>query len=137
MECRTLLYPFLYGILKQARFLIARLHMDSLRNKPTIDHIKRAILDLPRGMNGLEAIYKEAINRIDRQDEDIRCLARRILSWMTRAKYQLKVLTYCDMPWLFKKIAKSLVKNFVLRSKFLVRYVLASLSSKTTPILFV
>jgi ankyrin repeat protein len=62
-----------------------------LRKSLTIGSIKKAILELPRGMSGLETIYNEAISRIDRQEDEARILARRILCWITTARHQLSI----------------------------------------------
>jgi ankyrin repeat protein len=71
------------------RFLLARLHMDSLKSQPTLGHIKRALQNLPQGMGGLNETYKQAIERIEGQEEGYRQLAKQVLAWVTHAKRTL------------------------------------------------
>jgi ankyrin repeat protein len=79
------------SILILNRFLLAQLHMDSLNSQPTIGHIKKSVKNLPRGIKGLDATYKEALARIDGQEEELSTLGRRVLVWVTHAKTELKV----------------------------------------------
>ncbi len=71
------------------RFLLARLHMDSLKSQPTLGDIKRALRNLPQGMEGLDETYKQAIKRIEGQEEGYRKLAKGVLAWVTHAKRAL------------------------------------------------
>jgi len=71
------------------RFLLARLHMDSLKSQPTVGDIKRALQNLPQGMEGLEETYEQAIKRIEGQEEGDRELAKRVPAWVTHAKRAL------------------------------------------------
>jgi ankyrin repeat protein len=68
---------------------LARLHMDSLMDQPTLGDIKLALRNLPKGMEGLDKTYKQAMERIESQGEGFRKLAKRILSWVTYAKRPL------------------------------------------------
>ena len=71
------------------RFLLAQLYMDSLMSKLTCGDIKLALQNLPRGIEGLDIMYKEAMKRINGQEEGFRALAKKVLSWVTHAKRQL------------------------------------------------
>jgi hypothetical protein len=46
------------------RFLLAKLHLDSLVGKRTVRYIKHALADLPRGLLQLEKAYDRTISRI-------------------------------------------------------------------------
>jgi hypothetical protein len=63
--------------------------MDSLISQPTVGHIKRTLQNLPRGEKGLDETYKQAMRRIEDQDEGYRELARQVLAWITYAKKPL------------------------------------------------
>ncbi|KAK1251818.1 hypothetical protein MKX07_007297 [Trichoderma sp. CBMAI-0711] len=70
------------------RFLIVRLHIDSLTELPTVGHVKRALRDLP---NTLGETYDQAMARIEAQGEALRILAKKVLSWLVHAKRVLSV----------------------------------------------
>jgi ankyrin repeat protein len=91
MECMSALLSAcnLNTINADLRFLLAQLHMDSLLSKSTCGDIKLALRNLPRGIEGLDMMYKEAMKRIDSQEEGFRALAKKVLSWVTHAKRQL------------------------------------------------
>jgi Ankyrin repeats (3 copies)/Ankyrin repeat len=63
--------------------------MDSLMSKPTPGDIKVALKNLPRGEQGLDATYEQAMERIEGQEADFRKLARQVLSWVIHAKRPL------------------------------------------------
>ena len=71
------------------RFLLAQLHMDSLKSQPTRGHIKEALRDLPKGTAGLDKTYEQAMKRIEGQEEGYRDLAKLILSWIVHARRPL------------------------------------------------
>jgi hypothetical protein len=74
------------------RFLLAKLHMDSLSSKLTPGDINIALRDLrhlPQGTVGLGLMYEQAMKRVNGQDEDCQRLAHNILSWITQAKRPL------------------------------------------------
>jgi hypothetical protein len=71
------------------RFLLARLHTDSLKSQPTVGDIKRTLQNLPQGMEGLDKTYEQAIKRIEGQEEGYRELGKRVLAWVTHAKRAL------------------------------------------------
>lgn len=47
------------------RFLLAKLHMDSIMSLPTRGDIKLALQNLPKGMEGLDKTYKQAMEGIE------------------------------------------------------------------------
>jgi GPI inositol-deacylase, winged helix domain len=69
-----------------ARFLLARLHMDSLVGKHTPAAVRRALENLPKEVDDT---YDEAIERIKRQNQDDRELAEQVFSWITYARRPL------------------------------------------------
>jgi hypothetical protein len=75
------------GILtyKTARFLLARLHVDSLLDKRNKQKVLSTLDKLSKGLAALDEAYKEAIERIDGQLAEDRSLAKRALSWITHA----------------------------------------------------
>ena len=70
----------------EARFLLAQLHMDSLRDKTSIKSVKKALETLPEGVNGLDLAYDGALRRIESQRDGFRLLAKRLLGWLTYSK---------------------------------------------------
>lgn len=72
----------------RCRFLLVKLHMDSLCSKMTIRDLRKALTTLP---TGLEESYNHAMDRIDLQDQDPRQLAYRILYWISYAFRPLTV----------------------------------------------
>src|ERR1700735_5543159 len=73
---------------KSTRFLLARLHMDSLLQKFTARQVREALKEFPQGMN---ATYDEAMARIEQQTAERSQLAKRVLSWITYAFKPLSV----------------------------------------------
>ena len=71
------------------RFLLARLHMDSLVAKLSTAAARKALLNLPKEVNGT---YDEAFTRIERQSEEERDLAKQILTWVTLAVRPLSTI---------------------------------------------
>ncbi|KAL5353215.1 hypothetical protein ACLOAV_001250 [Pseudogymnoascus australis] len=69
-------------------FLLAELHLESLKTKTDIKSHRKALDVLPEE---LEKTYEEALERIQRQPEDESRLAMRVLSWITHAVRPLKV----------------------------------------------
>ena len=62
------------------RFLLARLHMDSLGGKLNAREVRAALENLPEGMDDT---YDEAMKRVERQEDSHKQLAKRVLSWIT------------------------------------------------------
>ncbi|KAJ7270955.1 ankyrin repeat-containing domain protein [Mycena rebaudengoi] len=71
------------------RFLLAKLHLDSLAAKNTVKAVRDALQSLPKD---LEETYNEAMDRIEAQNKDDREIARRTLIWVANAKRPLTVL---------------------------------------------
>jgi ankyrin repeat protein len=71
------------------RFLLARLHLDSLRGKPTKKAIQSTLTKLPKGSEALKEAYSEAIKRIKGQLPEEFELAKKVLSWITYAQRPL------------------------------------------------
>ncbi|KAK2747592.1 hypothetical protein FQN55_004946 [Onygenales sp. PD_40] len=74
------------------RFLLAKLHVESLRGLPSVGDIKHALASLPRR---LEDTYGDAVKRIQSQRETPVEIAKEILSWVTYAKRQLSTRELC------------------------------------------
>ncbi|KAJ7487830.1 ankyrin repeat-containing domain protein [Mycena latifolia] len=70
----------------EGMFLLAKLHMDSLATKNTIRALRDALNNMPKD---LEHTYNDAMDRIDRQSEDDRKVARLVLTWVSNAKRPL------------------------------------------------
>src|ERR1700722_17792671 len=62
--------------------------MDSLVEKLNPRQVRAALDNLPEGMDGT---YDEAMERVERQDDSCKELARRVLSWITYAVRPLSV----------------------------------------------
>src|SRR5271155_458465 len=71
---------------KIARFLLARLYVDSLLDKRTKQKVLSTLVKLTKGSAALGEAYGEAIKRIDGQLAEDRSLARRALSWISHAQ---------------------------------------------------
>lgn len=71
-----------------SRFLLAKLHIDSLSTKNTVKAVRDALQQLPKDLNHT---YDEAMERIDNQSEDDRGLAQQVLTWVSNVKRPLSV----------------------------------------------
>jgi hypothetical protein len=71
------------------RFLLAQLHMDSLSSKLTPGGITEVLRNMPHGIKGLDAMYEEAMKRINGQEEEFRDLAKQVLSWVIHTERPL------------------------------------------------
>lgn len=71
------------------RFLLVRLHMDSLVNKNNRSAIRTALKQLPRE---IDHTYEEALKRIGDQNQDDRELADKVLMWIAFAFRPLSML---------------------------------------------
>ncbi|CAI6339346.1 unnamed protein product [Periconia digitata] len=78
-------------------FLLARLHMDALREPVTLGSFKKRLANLPNGAKGLNATYDEAMRRIDAQGDEKRHLARRVLSWIVYTEWVLTINELLDV----------------------------------------
>ena len=75
------------GNLNSSRFLLASLHLQSLKDRISIRKVKEALTQLPRG-SGLAAskiAYDETMNRIRGQEKGFCDLAIATLAWITLA----------------------------------------------------
>ncbi|KAJ7722542.1 hypothetical protein B0H14DRAFT_3170152 [Mycena olivaceomarginata] len=70
------------------KFLLAKLHLDSLSTKNTVKAVRDALNRMPKD---LDRTYDEAMERIDRQNEDDRHLAHSVLTWVAYAVHPLLV----------------------------------------------
>jgi ankyrin repeat protein len=68
--------------------LLAKLHIDSLTTKNTVKAVREALKVLPKD---LESTYEDTMRRIERQNDDDRDLAQRILTWIPNAKRPMSV----------------------------------------------
>jgi hypothetical protein len=78
-----------------SRFLLARLHTDSLLDKRTVTEVKSTLGRLSKGSATLNDAYDEAIQRIDGQLDGDKERARKVLSWITYAKRPLATTELC------------------------------------------
>lgn len=77
--------------MNRARFLLAQLHMDSLRDKTSPKLIKKALEILPKGSNALDLAYDGAMQRIEGQMEGFRLRAKQLLGWLTYSERLMTV----------------------------------------------
>jgi ankyrin repeat protein len=73
------------------RFLLARLHMEKITNLHTRGHINLALHNLAKETDGLDETYKQAMDRIENQGDELRALAKQILAWIIHAKRPLSI----------------------------------------------
>ncbi|KAK2922906.1 Nucleoside phosphorylase superfamily [Fusarium oxysporum f. sp. vasinfectum] len=71
------------------RFLLARFHFDSLRDKYSVAQVNKALAKLPSGSDAYDRVYDMAMDIIKRQYRPV--LAERVLSVIACAKRPLKV----------------------------------------------
>lgn len=74
------------------RFLLARLHVNSLIGKGTARALRNALKSLPIGSNAYDSAYKAAMERIQGQVRDQVDMAQQVLSWITCAKRPLTMV---------------------------------------------
>jgi ankyrin repeat protein len=72
-----------------SRFLLAQLHLDSLKGKRSPKAIRTALKALPTGSEAYDNAYKDAMERIEGQLANEEELAKQALSWITCAKRPL------------------------------------------------
>jgi hypothetical protein len=70
------------------RFLLAKLHLESLAAKPTIKAIRDTLKHLPKGLSDT---YDIVMLRIDGQSEEDRKVAHSALTWVANAKRPLTI----------------------------------------------
>ncbi|KAF7365803.1 hypothetical protein MVEN_00454400 [Mycena venus] len=71
-----------------ARFLLAKLHIESLSTKNTITGVREALKHLPKNLHDS---YDIVMQRIEAQNEEDRKTARSALTWVANAKRSLTV----------------------------------------------
>ena len=71
------------------RFLMAKLLLGSLVTKMTRKDLQEAIGELPKTLNDT---YDDALSRINKQNDDEKELAERILSWISYAFRPLNIM---------------------------------------------
>ncbi|KAJ5727661.1 hypothetical protein N7493_005481 [Penicillium malachiteum] len=72
-------------------FLLAQLHISSLVGSTTKREIRNALKAIPKGADGYDYAYNQAVMRIKCQPPLSRRRARKALSWLTCAKRQLSI----------------------------------------------
>ncbi|PYH66772.1 uncharacterized protein BO88DRAFT_392289 [Aspergillus vadensis CBS 113365] len=72
-------------------FLLAQLHLDSLRGKLSVTAVKKTLEKLPTGTDAYDVAYEEALERINGKTAGERELAFQILAWITCARVPLKI----------------------------------------------
>ena len=78
-------------LMDRARFLLAQLHMDSLRDKTSSKLIRKALEILPKGSDALDLAYHGAMQRVEDQMEGVRVLAKQLLGWLTYSERLMTV----------------------------------------------
>ncbi|KAI3534099.1 ankyrin repeat protein [Colletotrichum filicis] len=73
----------------QGMFLLAQLHLDSLQGKRSAKAVKEALRKFSSGSEAYDVAYENAMERIERQLEDQRSLAKDTLSWICCARRPL------------------------------------------------
>lgn len=71
----------------QGMFLLAKLHIDSLKDKRSVKAIKSTLKMLPRGSSAYmyDEAYDMAMRRIDDQPENDKKLAKEVLTWIAHS----------------------------------------------------
>jgi ankyrin repeat protein len=77
------------------RFLLARLHTDSLLDKRKPREVKLTLAKLKKGEAALNSAYSDALQRIEGQLDNDCKLAKDVLSWITLAKRPLTTAELC------------------------------------------
>lgn len=78
----------------QGMFLLAKLHIDSLKDKRTLKAMRRALEMLPSGSNAYNTAYDLAVKRITDQSESDYELAQEVLTWLV---YSLRPLNESEL----------------------------------------
>lgn len=85
-------YPVLEDFTNCNRFLLAKLHLNSLKGKRSRTAIRDALKTLPTGTESYSCAYSDAMARIEGQLPDEAMLAKEALSWITCAKRPLTTI---------------------------------------------
>jgi ankyrin repeat protein len=75
-----------------SRFLLAQLHLDSLRGKMSTREVRIALSELPTGPKAYKSAYEGALKRIEAQHPRQVEVAKQAISWITCAKRPLNQL---------------------------------------------
>lgn len=78
-----------FNMLTDFRFLLAKLHLDSLQDKVSRSEVKLALTNLPKGSKAYKEAYEEAMGRIKCQLTGFRDLALQAIAWITCARRPL------------------------------------------------
>jgi ankyrin repeat protein len=81
--------------MRSTRFLLARLHTESLQDAVTPRDVMSALDQLSRGLSGLGDAYRKVIDKIEGQHPRHHVLAKKLLSWITFAKRPLTTIELC------------------------------------------
>jgi hypothetical protein len=97
MACKTFAHNSAMLVTYSLRFLLARLHVESLIAKMTMTKTKviSVLNNLSMGSEALHNAYDEAITRIDGQLQNDRILAKNVLSWISYAQRPLTTGELC------------------------------------------
>lgn len=71
------------------RFLLARLHTDSIARQSTPKKIRQALDNLSTNFTDT---YRKTLDQVDKQHEDGKMLAYQVFSWVTYAQRPLKII---------------------------------------------
>ncbi|KAI1348570.1 hypothetical protein F5Y01DRAFT_306659 [Xylaria sp. FL0043] len=84
---------YLEKIIRAAKgmFLLAKLHIDALLGLPTIGEVKMRLKHLSKGLGGLDAMYEQAMMRIEGQAPPTGELAKKVLKWIVHARSPLSI----------------------------------------------
>jgi hypothetical protein len=77
----------------QNRFLLVRLHMDSLCGKSTLRSLCQTLEKLP---DGFKETYDNALARIYKQSEEQRTLVYQVLSWIS---YAFRPMSHVELQY--------------------------------------
>ncbi|KAF5585334.1 purine and uridine phosphorylase [Fusarium subglutinans] len=75
----------------QGMFLLAQLHLDSLRDKTSVAAVRKALKQLPSGSDAYYDAYYIAMERVTSQQPGHKDLAIQVLSWITCARRPLTI----------------------------------------------
>lgn len=78
----------------QGMFLLAKLHIDSLKDKRTLKAMRYTLETLPSGSSAYDAAYDGAITRISDQSESDGKLAQQVLTWLV---YAMRPISEIDL----------------------------------------
>lgn len=73
------------------RFLLAPLHIESLRDKGTLREVKNTLGSLPKGPHAIHNVYDAAMRRIECQMKGHQDTAKSVLSWLIHSRRPLTV----------------------------------------------